>query len=218
MCRAHCAQGGHMSRRGAFLLPLAGILLFSHDAFAEKRADPIATELAVQAALQQGRQLLAKGQARQAIEVLEARLAQINGNAGYLATLRDAYAALIRELQFKKQDDQIPPLREKLRVLESAAPKLADPDPPPSKARGKVDPFQQEPLMGGVDARDLLRRADTAFSKGQFREAGQLFAQAHAADPSALGARSADWGYCRLAAVVERLNSDKPLDAAALAA
>src|SRR5262245_33320564 len=164
MCRARCAQGGPMSRPGVFLLPtLAAIALLSPEVLAQKRPDPVATELAVQAALQQGRQLLAKGQPRQAVEVLEARLAQINGNADYLAALRDAYSALIREMQLKKQDDQIPPVREKLKLLETAAPKLPDPDPPPSKARGKVDPFQQEPLMAGIDVRDLLRRADAAF-------------------------------------------------------
>jgi hypothetical protein len=206
-----------MSRPGVFLLPLVALLFFSIGALAQKRPDPVATELAVQAALQKGRQLLAKGQPRQAVEVLEARLSQINGNADYLAVLRNAYAALIREFQLTKQDDQIPPLREKLKLLEMAAPKPADPDPPPSKARGKIDPFQQEPLMGGVDLRDLLRRAEAAFGKGQYREAGQLFAQVHAVDPAALGPRGADWAYCRLAAVVERLNGDKPIDTAALA-
>src|SRR5262249_35800962 len=153
------------------------------------------TELAVQAALQQGRQLLAKGQPRQAVDVLEAGLAQVNGNADYLAALRDAYAALIRELQSRKQGGQGAAGREKRRLREDGAAKPAHPDPPPSKARGKVDPFQQEPLMGGVDARDLLRRADTAFAKGQYREAAQLFGQVHASDPGALGSRSADWAY-----------------------
>jgi hypothetical protein len=201
-----------MSRPGVILILFA----LCPVAFAQKKPDPVANELAVQAALQQGRQLLSKGKPREAVDVLEARLAQINGNADYLALLRDSYGALIRDLQLKKQDDQIAAVREKFRLLEQDMPRSNDLDPPPSKARGKIDPFQQEPLMGAADARELLRRADAAFAAKRYAVAGPLFAQANAADPKCLGPRTADWAYCRLTIVVERLNSGQPADAAAV--
>src|SRR5947208_2389503 len=45
-----------MPRSGVLLLPILGLLCLPPALFGQKSADPVATELAVQAALQQGRQ------------------------------------------------------------------------------------------------------------------------------------------------------------------
>src|SRR5438552_1150466 len=64
-----------MSGRGALLRPILWLFASSAQLPAQRPADPVADELAVQAALRQGRQLLLNGQTRQAVEVLESRLA-----------------------------------------------------------------------------------------------------------------------------------------------
>src|SRR5437763_17200790 len=76
---------------------------------AEPAGDPqsaLATTLAVQDAMRQGRDHLQNGRAKDAIDVLEAQLARINGNAAYLALLREAYAAYLKALQLAHQDEQ----------------------------------------------------------------------------------------------------------------
>jgi tetratricopeptide (TPR) repeat protein len=211
-----------MSRAGMLLLPILVVLLVQTKSGAQKPADPVATQLAVQAALQQGRAYLNKGQPSAAIEVLEAQLPFINGNSDYLGTLRDAYSAQIRELQLNKHDDQIPPIAEKLRLLQRGHKPdhlpLPPLDPPPAKARAQADPFDQQPLLDAGDARDLARRGDAAFAQGKYAEAARLFEQAHKKDSAVLGARTADWAYCRMVAVVERFKAEKGDDATALGA
>jgi hypothetical protein len=77
--------------------------------------------LAVQQALSQGRALLRDGRAREAVEVLEKELPRIDGNPLYLAALRDAYAALIKELQLQRQADRVAVYQRKLQILDPAA-------------------------------------------------------------------------------------------------
>jgi tetratricopeptide (TPR) repeat protein len=207
-----------MSRAGVLLVPLLVVAILAPTSFAQKK-DPIARELAVQTALQQGRGYLTKGQPKRAVETLEAQLPFINGNRDYLGVLRDAYSAYVRELQINHQDDQIPPIEEKMRILDGLKTDrtaLPPPDPPPSVSQNGGDPFQQTPLMGSDDARTLAKKGDAAFAQKKYAEAGRYFAQAHSKDSNVLGPRVADWAYCRLVAVVERLNSDK-IDASTLA-
>src|ERR1051326_254606 len=106
-------------RRGRMPVTILSILCLSPICPAETPGDPVANELLVQSALQQGRMLLNKGQPKPAIDALEAKLPFINGNTDYLAALRDAYSAYIRELQLNQHDDQIPPVQRKLSLLEA---------------------------------------------------------------------------------------------------
>ena len=62
-----------------------------HATAQNKSTNSVANELAVQTALREGRQLLASGQTKQALDVLEAKLALINGNTDYLLVLREAW-------------------------------------------------------------------------------------------------------------------------------
>jgi tetratricopeptide (TPR) repeat protein len=214
-----------MSRAGVLLLPIFLLAVVSPSSIAQKANDPIANELAVQTALQQGRTFLNKGQPRQAVEVLEQHLPFINGKVDYLGVLRDAYHAYIRELQINKQDALIPAVEAKLHVLESGLNSeqkvdqsaLPPPDPPPSKSSVKVDPFQQTPLMNDDNPRELAKRGDAAFAQRNYAEANSYFAKAHALDPTVLGPRVMDWAYCRIVPVVNRLNNEKTEDSATLA-
>jgi tetratricopeptide (TPR) repeat protein len=213
-----------MSRAGVLLLPIFLLTVVSPLSFAQKANDPIANELAVQTALQQGRTFLNKGQPKQAVETLEQHLPFINGKVDYLGALRDAYHAYIRELQINRQDDLIPAIEAKLRVLESGLNSeqkadqstLPPPDPPPSKTPAKIDPFQQTPLMSDDNSRELAKRGDAAFAQKNYAEANRLFTKAHAIDANALGSRTVDWAYCRIWLVVDRLNNEKTDDAAVL--
>ena len=63
----------------------------------------IDSALAVQDAMRQGREFLQHGQAKSAVDVLEAQLPRINGNAAYLGLLREAYAAYVKELRTRPE-------------------------------------------------------------------------------------------------------------------
>ena len=63
----------------------------------------------------------------------------------------------------------------------------------------------------------VLRDLEWLFGEGKYAAAGQLFAQAYAQEPTSLGPRAADWAYCRIHAVVERLKTEKSNDPGVLA-
>ena len=137
-------------RRVVNLLPLVAVLLVSPFGQAQtKPGNPIANDLAVQAALRQGRQLLARGQVKPAIDVLEAKIAIINGNTDYLATLREAYAAYVRELQLTQRDGQIPEVMAKLKALDPAFETETKTDAPALATPGGFGVRRQEPRRGG---------------------------------------------------------------------
>lgn len=81
----------------------------------------VATTLAVQTALQQGREYLLRNNPKAAVEVLEGQLARINGNQSYLMLLRDAYRAYIRELRLAKQETLVQAYQQRLKILDPSA-------------------------------------------------------------------------------------------------
>src|SRR5262249_18500730 len=66
-----------------------------------------------------------------------------------------------------------------------------------------VDQFQQ---ANAQHARALLDQAEQEYGKERFLAACQLYEQAHRTDPAATADCQERWGYCRLYAVVERMN------------
>jgi hypothetical protein len=70
--------------------------------------------------------------------------------------------------------------------------------------RGQAeDPFhptnsKENPVQG------LLTGADKAYREKQYRTAGRLYEQAHAADPASVAGRHDEWAYCKLFAVKEQ--------------
>src|SRR5262245_12759888 len=70
----------------------------------DEREASIADTLAVQTALQQGREYLTKGDFKTAVHVLENQLPRINGSRLYLNVLQEAYRGLVKELRLAKQD------------------------------------------------------------------------------------------------------------------
>jgi tetratricopeptide (TPR) repeat protein len=107
---------------GAGALVLVGPLLTG-------KADPadkaIQTQLAIQQAMEQAKQLCAKGDHAKAVDVLEEQLPRINGNPVYLDLLRDAYRAHIRALLVQQQLPLAEKYRERLKIID----RTADNDP-----------------------------------------------------------------------------------------
>src|SRR5688572_6733911 len=116
-----------MVRNGLLGLVCAAALLASASLPSSDGGPPpekdnqVAATLAVQTALQQGREHLLRGDSKSAVYVLESQLAHINGNATYLALLRDAYRAYVKELRLANQEASAQIYQQRLRILDPGA-------------------------------------------------------------------------------------------------
>jgi hypothetical protein len=227
-----------MARDGLSALVGAGVLagavsvlsplLTPSPALGEERETPIATTLAVQTALQQGREHLLRGNHQAAVAVLESQLARINGSREYLATLRDAYRGYIKELRLANREAEAEEYLKRLRILDpgatldGAVARGANPEPSPKApggepgkaaptARAKIDddpardPFRPENAVRR-DTPGPLEQARQEFRNHHFEAAGRHFDQASRADQNLAADSKEEWGYCKLHQVVEQLN------------
>jgi tetratricopeptide (TPR) repeat protein len=110
------------------LLSLAGLCLFTLGParvpaapLEEKPPAGIEALLAVNAALEQGREFLQRGQYQAAVKVLESRLELVDAKREYLLTLRDAYLGHIRELQQTNRAAEAETYLRRLRHLDPGA-------------------------------------------------------------------------------------------------
>jgi hypothetical protein len=192
---------------------LAVLLISTRPLLADPPAgdtQPVANALAVQDAMRQARELLQQGKSKAAVETLESQLARINGNATYLALLREAYYAYIKELQLAHQDELCKTYLKRLQVIDKDARTDAAsnvPRPPPPTVRGvrDDDPLQQTPRRVDPTAATNLAAAEGAFAARRYPEAGDLYARAAAADAAMSAEQRKQWAYCRLFAVHARL-------------
>jgi tetratricopeptide (TPR) repeat protein len=225
------ARIGRLSRVGVLVLTVMLAVCG-----AEPAADPqsaVATTLAIQDAMRQGRDHLQNGRAKEAVDALESQLARINGNASYLALLREAYAAYLKELQLAHQDEPCAVYLKRLQILDKSASDRAPPRPAKlteSRAdagthavRPDDDPLQQAPRREAPAAghqptmSPLLPDAEKAFAEKRYREADALFSRAYgteAADPQ----HASQWAYCKLYTVVARLKEAEAAQAPIAAA
>ncbi len=185
-----------------------------------EREGVIADTLAVQTAMQQARDALLRNKPRAAVEILERELPRINGNAPYLALLRDAYRAYIKELRLANQEALAQKYSRLLAILEPGTAPAAAPAPPkaaaaptpvkPATVRGyredEDDFFKEKPGAGQPRARALLEKAEQAFDQNRFQEAQRLFEQADQADRRLTALSRDRWAYCKLYHVIEELN------------
>ena len=125
----------------------------------------VATTLAVQTALQQGREQLLRGEYRAAVATLESQLAYINGNQVYLKALQDAYRGYVKELRLDKQEAEAQRYLRRLLILDKrAVVDLA----PAGKSTGKAASLtsgKKEPTFRAKSAEDdrpdLIRSPDS---------------------------------------------------------
>jgi len=80
----------------------------------------VSTALAVQSALQQGRDYLIHSEYKAAVITLESQLPFINGNKVYLKALEDAYRGYVKELRLAKQNVEAQRYLERLLYLDKA--------------------------------------------------------------------------------------------------
>jgi hypothetical protein len=225
-----------MAKEGLWVLVCAGALAGADPAPqlparpADDRDDAVAATLAVQTALRQGREFLLQNNARAAVEVLERQLPRINGNPVYLAALRDAYRAYVKELRLAKREAEARKYAQLLAVIDPgstadrppapaeppssvlAAPKPPAPSDKPAVVRLKreEDDFFKPAVGRGAEPRSLFDRAEEAFSNQKYPEAKRLYDQAFQADRSGPEPSREKWAYCRLYEVVECLNGPAP--------
>ena len=114
-----------MAREGLSALLGAGALLcalcppFTPPAAASEGA--VTTALAVQTALQQGREQISRGNYQAAVFALESQLSRIDGSRDYLAALRDAYRGYVKELRQAGQDAEAQLYLRRLLTLDPGA-------------------------------------------------------------------------------------------------
>ena len=214
-----------MAREGLSALLCAGvvsILVFvpsSAQSGPVEEREAIAARLAVQTALQHGRELVTRGTYETAVHLLERELSRINGNRDYLAVLREAYRGYVKELRKANKDAEAEIYYRRLVILDpgasldAGANRTTAPAPQPATkvqapeqskpgpvARGKLDdPFRPENSREYKDARAQLEKAEQEFATARYEAAGRLFEQAHQLDKHAFSddARMR-WGYCKL--------------------
>ena len=115
------AKDGLMALVCAGALLVSGVGLTGLRATDDERNSAVASALAVQTAMQQGRDYLQRGDARSAVFVLESQLNRVNGNPAYLALLRDAYRTYVKELKLANQDGDAQRYLQRLQVLDPGA-------------------------------------------------------------------------------------------------
>ncbi len=111
-----------MLRNGLFVA-LGGGLLFALMhwtglAHGEDSESKIRSQLALQSALQQGRENLRRGEYQAAVYCLEKEIARVDGNRDYLNALREAYRGYIRELQQTNRHAEARTYQDRLKILD----------------------------------------------------------------------------------------------------
>ena len=219
------AKDGRLLSLCAGALVLAGLIAL-RPANAGDRDSAVATTLAVQTAMQQGRDHLVHGDAKSAVYVLEGQLSRINGNSAYLAVLRDAYRAYIKQLRLANQEADAQVYLERLQILDPGAaldgavargsiapattPGAGRPEPTVVRGTMAEEDRQSRASSKEQPARGLVAKAEEEFRNRHYREAGQLFEQAHASDPAALAGSRERWAYCKLHRVFEQIEEQSP--------
>lgn len=110
-----------MVRNGLLALAGIGLLLGLTAGDATSGDDPenrIRTQLAVQTALQQGRDNLQRGNYQAAVYCLEKEIVRVDGNREYLNLLREAYRGYVRELHQANNHAEAKRYQERLRILD----------------------------------------------------------------------------------------------------
>jgi hypothetical protein len=191
------------------------------------------TQLAVQTALQQGRDCLQRGNYQAAVYCLEHEIARANGSRDYLNALREAYRGYARELAAVNKPDEARIYVRRLHILDpgaqldtpiiptttpTTAPAVREESTPlPQKPAGPAirgqkpdnepgDPFADGNRSGDDPTRALLDRAAEEFSHAHYVAAGRLYQQAYDIDAGAVSGSREQWAYCRLYAVADAIN------------
>lgn len=111
-----------MVRNGLIVFACAGLLgglaWMSGPAHGEDAESRLRTQLAVQTALQQGRDELQRGNYAAAVSCLEKEIARVDGSRDYMNALREAYRGYIHDLHQANRSAEARPYQERLKILD----------------------------------------------------------------------------------------------------
>lgn len=121
-----------MVRNGLFVSLCATLLFVAavDSARGEDAESKLRTQLALQTALQQGRDNLLRGEYQAAVYCLEKEIARVDGNRDYMNALREAYRGYIHELQQSNRSAEARTYRERLKILDPGYHIEQNPDRP----------------------------------------------------------------------------------------
>ncbi len=211
------ARDGLFAFGCAVAIVVAGPLVRGLASPEEDRESAITTALAVQTAMQQGRDHLLRGNYRAAVTVLESQVSRISGSQAYLDLLAQAYRGYIKELRLANQDALAQTYQKRLSIIDRGA----DPIPPPAPKKPVAPETNPAPAparatvtaRGSISdepdkrqAHDLVARAEREFHDRHYGEARLLFEQAHGSDEKSTDGCHDRWAYCKLYHVVEQIN------------
>jgi tetratricopeptide (TPR) repeat protein len=108
-------SGLYSALRAVLLIALA---FWTGAASGEDAETRLRGQLALQSALQQGRDNLQRGEYQAAVYCLEKEIARVDGNRDYMNALREAYRGYIRELQQTKRHADARTYQERLKILD----------------------------------------------------------------------------------------------------
>jgi hypothetical protein len=166
----------------------------------DPKPDGVERAVAVQQAMAAAEQYLAGNMPGEAVAVLEGQLDRADGSRAFLALLRRAYAAELKQLEMTPtaDPDRLARVRKMLDLI--GAPKA---DEPATQVASAEDP------AGGADAE---------FKKGNYERAARLYAQAAAGPAKLTSGQTAAWAYCRIRLAADAVNGPRcdPASAAGL--
>lgn len=229
-----------MIRNGLFVAMCAGLLAslthWTGSAYGEDPESKLRGQLALQSALQQGRDNLQRGEYQAAVYCLEKEIAHVDGNRDYMDALREAYRGYIRELQQTNRHTEARTYQERLRILDpgyqielslgrsSNVPtiaSLAAQSTPSSSSEAKPsrisytarpqmpderDPFADSNGAQPSPAHDLLDRARREYDGKNFESANRLYEEANRLDSRSIGPFRELWAFCKLYVATEAVN------------
>lgn len=228
-----------MVRNGLFVSLCAGFLFAlapgAGSVFGEDAESKLRRQLAVQSALQQGRDNLQRGNYQAAVYSLEKEIARVDGNRDYMNALREAYRGYIRELLQTNRRTEARTYQERLQILDpgyqielnvgrKAAPPTiaslaAQSAPPPSTTAAKPaytarpqmpdeqsDPFADSNSTQKSAESDLLDQARREYDAKNYEAANRLYEEANRRDSRSIGPSREFWAYCKLYLATEAVN------------
>lgn len=187
--------------------------LFCCAALIAAEPTPLDKTLAIQRAMAEAKGYLAAGQPADAVTALETVLPQINGDADFLALLRQAYGDELKRRKLARNPDtiRITELESKLAIINKGD---ARSDSTAHQNVAKAEPIaapkiEETPPKKEVD--DTLRRAGALFNEARsqpakFAEAAKLFRTARENGTEFAPEQFAAWSYCRVRVAADTWN------------
>jgi tetratricopeptide (TPR) repeat protein len=229
-----------MVRNRLFASFCAGFLfslsLWTGSALGEDADSKLRRQLAVQSALQQGRDNLQRGEYQAAVYCLEKEIARVDGNRDYMNTLREAYRGYIRELQQTNRHAEARTYQERLKIIDpgyqielnlgrasnvptiaSLAAQASPGSPTAAKSASTYTarpqmPDERDPFADSNSnatpstASDVLERARRAYDGKDYESANRLYEEANRLDSRSIAPYRELWAFCKLYVVTEAVN------------